>query len=109
MCYVPAALPYGERWAYHVPSIAPNLCRFWRTVLHPGELMRFRRAQRPEANPFTVLRTNTIRRWMARAPPRIEIFDWAYTHSLTYAVPPQLTLALASILIGLQGFTQNLH
>jgi len=64
--YVPAALSYGERWAYHVPSIAPNLCRFWRTELHPGELMRFQHAQRPEANPFTVRRTNTIRRLMAR-------------------------------------------
>jgi hypothetical protein len=25
--------------------------------------------------------------------PRTVMFDWAYTHSLTYAVPPQLTLA----------------
>jgi hypothetical protein len=27
------------------------------------------------------------------AQPRTVIIDWAYTHSLTYVVPPQLTLA----------------
>ncbi|RDY14270.1 hypothetical protein CR513_00684, partial [Mucuna pruriens] len=58
----PVSHQLGAGHACHVPSIAPNLCRFWRTVLHPGELMRFRRAQRPEASPFTVRRTNTIRR-----------------------------------------------
>uniref|UniRef100_A0A7N0USI3 Uncharacterized protein n=1 Tax=Kalanchoe fedtschenkoi TaxID=63787 RepID=A0A7N0USI3_KALFE len=31
-------------------------------------------------------------------PPRTVMFDWAYTHSLTYAVPPQLTLALGLLL-----------
>ncbi|KAF3436813.1 hypothetical protein FNV43_RR19566 [Rhamnella rubrinervis] len=32
------------------------------------------------------------------ASPRTVMFDWAYTHSLTYAVPPQLTLALSLLL-----------
>lgn len=35
------------------------------------------------------------------------MFYWAYTHSLTYAVPPQLTLA-PQLLGTPQGFTPSL-
>ena len=39
------------------------------------------------------------------------MFDWAYTHSLTYAVPPQLTLAPQLLGGGVRrprGFTPSL-
>ncbi|CAJ1965560.1 unnamed protein product [Sphenostylis stenocarpa] len=37
------------------------------------------------------------------ALPRTVMFDWAYTHSLTYVVPPQLTLAQAFCSSNVQG------
>jgi len=44
-------------------------------------------------------------------PPGTVMFDWAYTHSLTYAVPPQLTLAPQLLGGGVRrprGFTPSL-
>ena len=60
-----------------------------RTVLHPGELMRIRRTQRSEARGESVHGPQGPRPFEGRwpTPPRTVIFDWAYTHSLTYAVP----------------------
>jgi hypothetical protein len=53
--------PNKERKAYHVPSIALNLCRFWRTVLHPGELIFIHAVPTcPEARGESVVKDHSI-------------------------------------------------
>lgn len=72
-------------------------------MLYPGELMRFRRAQGPEANPFTVRQTNRSK--VARRPGYASLG----LHTFATAAPPPAHSSPHPEVRCPQGFTPSLY